>query len=177
MADSAMRLLKGLRCVDRLEVLDPQLVGFASRVKWVTEADEAGDFRFIGHEARDPAAHRLAADEQFLGLNGFDNAKPGFAEDRLAVRRTALSCFPSRGHAGELEADDAPAHHGQAVGECVHERRIHAGASAVGQGDSPFGVLRAVEEKSGFAGWGGFIIWFPGQTMVAMPADERVEQR
>ena len=49
-------------------MLDAQLFGFSCRMEWVTKADEAGYFRLIGHEARDPAAYRFAADEERVGL-------------------------------------------------------------------------------------------------------------
>ena len=53
-----------------LEMCRSELIGFAGRMKRIAETDEAGDIamlvEFVGNDARDAPAERLAANQQLL---------------------------------------------------------------------------------------------------------------
>ena len=85
-------------------------VGPARRMERVAQADQAARADLVGDRARDPAAQRLAADDQAIAAAEGDNrAAPGGAQPLRRVGHAAPGTgFAPGAHVGELEAGDAP---------------------------------------------------------------------
>ena len=130
----------------------PQLLGLAGRVEGITKTqqalDAAGGMEIVGDHAGDPAAHRLAADDQrAFGFQRIDCGKIFRTEffgagRRLAGGRAAADC-----HVVEFEARNAEARVGQRPRGGRHYRRIHRAAGAMRQEDGPFRPDRAIDEE------------------------------
>src|SRR5262245_7941455 len=126
---------------DSLQMLDAQALGFADRMERISQTHKSCNARFIGNQAGDAAAHRLAANDEAFAAKLCYHFVPGIAEHFFAVRRPLLSCLAVCRHVRELEARDTEAPIGEARGESGHEWSVHACAGSVGQGDGPRTVL------------------------------------
>ncbi len=92
-----------------------QVIRLFRRMEWIAEADATGDdalaVEIAGNQARNAAAHGLAADEEtllgaeFLGY-GFDS-RAVFRDEALGFRWRLAGSFAAGGHIGEFEPDDA----------------------------------------------------------------------
>lgn len=122
------------------QVLGSKLLGLSRRMKWVAEAGESGDCFFreqlVGNEARDPAAHRLAADDQNLAWMlfadiGYDIAI--FSDQRFrAWRWTLRSAIATARHVAELEKGQCQSPLDQKAGHRFEKRRSYPRPCAMG---------------------------------------------
>ena len=115
-------------------MLDAQLLRFAGRMKWIAEADDAGERlqALSGQMRGNASAHRFAADEQTIGLAPF--ARRGgrlskrLLEDRRPVGRALLQPLVR-----EIERHDVDAARRQAARHTGHERMVLPGAGPMGE--------------------------------------------
>ncbi len=117
---------------DRLQVLGTQQMRLAHRMKGIAQAHQPFYVRFVRDQAGNPATHGFPTDDQPISAERLDNLKPRLPQDRLRIRGPSLSGLATLGHVGKLEANHAELAVGEALGEEVHERRVHASAGAMG---------------------------------------------
>ena len=120
-------------------MLDSLSHRFTGWMKRVTKANQS-IYIFIGrNHTRYPTSHGLAANDKFLvpfleaGPQLLDHRLPGFQQHGRTIWRSTFTCLATALHIGEFEPSDAQATFCKTVGNMVHERRVHAGTSTMGQ--------------------------------------------
>ena len=134
-----------------LEVRGAQLRRLARRVERVAEAEQPRDLALgvqpVRDHARDPPAHRLAADDERRARPERRDGGDVLRHHRLRPRRPALAAGAPRRHVAELEARDPQARRRQRPRRRRHRRRVHRRPGAMGEQHPHRRVLRSVEEE------------------------------
>src|SRR5260370_36073698 len=101
-------------------------------MKRIAETRHAEDLRVVGDHARDPAAHRLAADHEPAAATGLlDRVVERLHQEAGWIRRSTLAGFPTPLHVGKFKADYTNTRRCNSFSDALHKRGIHRKARAM----------------------------------------------
>jgi hypothetical protein len=115
----------------------------------IPQADQASYSGIVCNQAGDPSTHRLPANHQAFGSELFHHFEPCGTQHSFPIGWLPFAGIPEARHVWEFESDDPQAALAEALGEKLHERRVHAGAGTVGQRNGQCGVGRAIDKQFG----------------------------